>query len=76
MLIFPPRRGGLPSECASVAGCRRIVAQEIIVVVLVDAIAILTTNIVEPLEFAELQMCPTVKLASSIFSKTFAHTIE
>ena len=46
----------------------------VVVVVVVEYIIILIIIIVEPPELAQLQMCPTVKLESSIFSdSSFLH---
>ena len=81
MLVDPdlshPKGGDVPSGCVSLRGCRRIRAQEIIVVVFVEYIIVLIVIIVEPIDFVELQMCQTVKLESLFLSKKFHfHTIK
>ena len=67
-------------------GCRLVVVAVVVVVVVVavvvaavavavvEYIIILIITIVEPPELAQLQMCPTVKLESSIFAEaSFSH---
>ena len=68
---FPPKGGVLPSGCASLRGCRRIVPHRIIivVVVVVEYIIILIIIIVVLLDFAQLQFCQTVHLESLLFFK-------